>query len=87
MSAPAPPFVRGMARALRQPSQAKPNVFEVFNLEDLQWSPSMKAAELRRVLEARRIPIPDGARRADMIRMLEEHDESQPKSVMAALNR
>lgn len=87
MSTPAPPFVRKMNRVVRQPSQAKPNVFVEFDVKDLQWTPSMRVAELRKVLDARRIPIPSGARKADLIRMLEEHDEAQPKSVMAALNR
>lgn len=87
MSTPAPPYVRKMNRPVRAPSQAKPNVFETQDLEDLQWNPRMRVGELRKVLEARRIPIPEGSVKRDLIRMLEEHDESQPKSVMAALNR
>ena len=87
MSTPPPPFVRKMARVVQKPSQAKPNVFEVFDLKDLQWNDLMKVDELKKVLEARRIPIPKGSVRRDLIRMLEEHDEAQPKSVMAALNR
>lgn len=86
-TAPVPPFVRRKARVLRTPSQAAPNPFEVFKLDDLKWDIKMNAAQLRRVLENRRVPIPADVEHADLVRLLEEHDEAQPKSVMAVLNR
>lgn len=87
MSAIIPPYMQRLPQVIRPPSQAAPNPFEVYRLEELQWNKWMSAEELRSVVEARRLIAPEHATKAALIRMLEEHDEAQPKSVMAALNR
>ena len=92
MSSYAPPFAR-MRNARHIPhrgTQAAPPAHEKYSLEELEWDENMKKADLIEAARKRGISLPakitrKTLTRKDLIRLLEEYDEAQPKDVMAAL--